>query len=263
MGKLDGKVAIITGSSAGIGKTTAALFAQEGASVTIHGRSSESIKKTFELLKSNGVPENKILTVQGQIENEQTCHDLINKTVQKFGKLDILVNNAGIGAKTGVDPFPMENFNYIFDVNLKSVVLMTQLAIPHLEKTNGNIVNVSSIGALRASAIFPFYSMAKAALDHFGRCYSLILADKGIRINTLNPGGIDTEFAFKIGFNEDQYNKFVDAFSASCVPMKRYGFPDEMAKTILFMATDATYMTGANIVADGGAVNFSPMPKLD
>lgn len=104
MGKLDGKVAIITGmgvfwsfdiflgSSAGIGKTTAALFAQEGASVTIHGRSSESIKKTFELLKSNGVPENKILTVQGQIENEQTCHDLINKTVQKFGKLDILVN---------------------------------------------------------------------------------------------------------------------------------------------------------------------------
>uniref|UniRef100_A0A914CDX1 Uncharacterized protein n=1 Tax=Acrobeloides nanus TaxID=290746 RepID=A0A914CDX1_9BILA len=263
MGKLDGKVAIVTGSSAGIGRYTAALFAEEGASVTIHGRSSESINKTVELLKSKGVPESKFLVVQGQIELEQTCHELITKTIEKFGRLDILVNNAGIGGKAGIDLLSMENFQYTFDVNLKSVVLLTQLAIPQLEKTKGNIVNVSSIAALHAGAMVPFYNMAKAALDHFGRCYSLILADKGIRINTLNPGGVTTEFGLKLGMNDEQLENWQRKFAETCVPMKRFGVSEEMAKTILFLATDATYMTGANIVADGGTINFAPMPKLE
>uniref|UniRef100_A0A914E422 Uncharacterized protein n=1 Tax=Acrobeloides nanus TaxID=290746 RepID=A0A914E422_9BILA len=263
MGKLDGKVVIVTGSSAGIGKTTAALFAQEGASVTIHGRSSESLKKTFELLKSKGVSENKILIIQGLIEEEKTCHDLVNKTVEKFGRIDVLVNNAGIGGKAGLEPTSMENFKYVFDVNLKSVVLITQLAIPYLEKTKGNIVNVSSIAAIKPSNMWPFYHMAKAALDHFGRCYSLLLADKGIRINTLNPGGVDTEFGFKIGMTEEMYERLKTEYSDSNVPLKRFGTSEEMAKVIFFLATDATYVTGANIVADGGTVNFAPMPKLN
>uniref|UniRef100_A0A914CSC0 Uncharacterized protein n=1 Tax=Acrobeloides nanus TaxID=290746 RepID=A0A914CSC0_9BILA len=244
MGKLDGKVAIVTGSSSGIGQATAVLFAEEGASVTVHGRSSESLQKTQTLLKSKGIPESRILVVQGVIEEDKTCDDLINKTVQKFGKLDVLVNNAGIRGKPGLDYYSMENFKYTFDVNLKSVVYLTQLAIPHLEKTKGNIVNISSAGSIRGNPSSPFYS------------------DKGIRINTLNPGVIATEFGVKMGQTPEQYEAFRNAVSNSIVPMKRDGTPEEMAKTILFLATDATYMTGANIVADGGVVNFSPTPKL-
>uniref|UniRef100_A0A914CTA4 Uncharacterized protein n=1 Tax=Acrobeloides nanus TaxID=290746 RepID=A0A914CTA4_9BILA len=262
MGKLDGKVAIVTGSSCGIGQATAVLFAEEGASVIVHGRSSESLQKTHNLLKSKGIPESRILIVQGVIEDDKTCDDLINKTVQKFGKLDVLVNNAGICGKHGIDQNSMENFKYVFDVNLRSVVYLTQLAIPHLEKTNGNIVNVSSGGSIRANPDAAFYCMTKAAMDHMTRCYSLLLADKGIRINTLNPGFTATEFGVKMGMTLETYKEFRDAVTSAIVPMKRDGSSEEMATSILFLATDATYMTGANIFADGGYVNFSPTPKL-
>jgi len=261
MGKLDGKVVIVTGSSNGIGRATAVLFAEEGASVTIHGRSTETLNETEQILKSKGVTENRIAVVQGSIEEEKTCHELIEKTVEKFGKIDVLINNAGLGVKKGVHPLSLENYQYVFDVNLKSVVLLTQLATPYLEKTKGNIVNVSSIAALKASVMFPFYAMSKAALDHFCRCYSLILADKGIRINNLNPGGVETSIFDKSGFTKEQWGVFKNHVEEN-TPMKRFGTPEEMAKTMLFMATDATYMTGALIVADGGNTLFSPMPKL-
>uniref|UniRef100_A0A914EP72 Uncharacterized protein n=1 Tax=Acrobeloides nanus TaxID=290746 RepID=A0A914EP72_9BILA len=141
MGKLEGKVVIVTGSSNGIGRATAVLFAEEGASVTIHGRSTESLKTTEEILKSKGVPDSRIAVVQGVIEEEKTCEELIQKTVDKFGKIDVLINNAGIAFKKGVDPSSLENYQYLLDVNLKSAVHLTQLATPYLEKTKGNIIN--------------------------------------------------------------------------------------------------------------------------
>uniref|UniRef100_A0A914DLC2 3-oxoacyl-[acyl-carrier-protein] reductase FabG n=1 Tax=Acrobeloides nanus TaxID=290746 RepID=A0A914DLC2_9BILA len=262
MGKLAGKVAIITGSSAGIGRATALLFAQEGASVTIHGRNEKSLQETQNQLKAQGVQDNRILVVQGPIEEAETCENLVNETIKKFGKLDVLVNNAGIGAKPGLDTLSLENFDYTFDVNLKSVVRLIQLSTPHLEKTQGNIVNVSSIAAIRSSPN-PFYASAKAALDHLSRGYSLILAPKGIRINVLNPGAIDTEFGVKRGLPQEQYDKFVDAFVKAAVPMNRIGTAEEMAKIILFLAVDATYMTGDNITAGGGCQNYFPLPKVN
>uniref|UniRef100_A0A914CKM8 Uncharacterized protein n=1 Tax=Acrobeloides nanus TaxID=290746 RepID=A0A914CKM8_9BILA len=261
MGKLAGKVAIITGSSAGIGRATALLFASEGASVTIHGRNEKSIQETQSQLKAQGVEDNRILVVQGQIEEAETCENLVNETIKRFGKLDVLVNNAGIGAKPGLDPLSLENFDYTFDVNLKSVVRLIQLSTPHLEKTQGNIVNVSSIAAIR-SGPRPFYSAVKAALDHLSRGYSLILAPKGIRINVLNPGFIKTEFGLKFGQTQEQYDKFHNELKAS-VPLNRIGTAEEMAKLILFLATDATYMTGDNIIAGGGLQNYFQLPKVN
>uniref|UniRef100_A0A914E300 Uncharacterized protein n=1 Tax=Acrobeloides nanus TaxID=290746 RepID=A0A914E300_9BILA len=246
MGKLTGKVAIITGSSAGIGRATALLFASEG------------------------VHDNRILVVQGQIEEAKTCEDLINETIKNFGKLDVLVNNAGIGAKPGIDTLSLENFDYTFDVNLKSVVRLIQLSTPHLEKTQGNIINVSSIVAMRPvrkpkinrSFFLEHQSILRLCQSCISRGYSLILAPKGIRINVLNPGAIKTEFGLKLGRTQEQYDKFHNELKAS-VPMNRVGTAEEMEKIILFLATDATYMTGDNITAGGGLQNYFPMPKVN
>uniref|UniRef100_A0A914DVM2 Uncharacterized protein n=1 Tax=Acrobeloides nanus TaxID=290746 RepID=A0A914DVM2_9BILA len=261
MVKLDGKVVIITGSSSGIGQAAAVAFAAKGASVTIHGRSIDGLQRTIKLLKAKKCDSDRILMVQGNIENKETCHKLIDDTIEKFGRIDILVNNAGIAGKQGEkDPLSIENYEYTFDVNLKSVIIMTKLATPYLQKTKGNIVNISSVAGIRASSFFPYYSMAKAGLDHFCRNMSSILAEKGIRINNLNPGGTETDFQSKIAPNGKE---MVSQWAKKNVPMGRMGTSQEMAKAIVFIATEATYMTGSTIVIDGGVLHSNDFKVQD
>uniref|UniRef100_A0A914ZCN4 Uncharacterized protein n=1 Tax=Panagrolaimus superbus TaxID=310955 RepID=A0A914ZCN4_9BILA len=175
-----GKVVIITGSSSGIGQAAAILFAKSGASVTIHGRSEEGLKKTFDAIVEAGISKERIHSVRGGVTEEKTLKALIDETIQKFGRLDVLINNVGIACKEGCkDHRSMENLDYVLDVNLKSIIHLTELAIPHLEKTKGNIVNVSSIGSQKTSQAMPFYVIAKAGLDHFARNYAAILAPQG------------------------------------------------------------------------------------
>ena len=194
-GQFAGKVVIISGSSAGIGQSAAALFAKAGASVTIHGRSEEKLQKTIQLIEKAGGSKNKILTVVGEITDKNVQKNLIDKTVETFGRIDVLINNAGIKQKEGLKDYrSLENFDYVFNVNLRAPVAITELAIPHLEKTKGNIINVSSIAAQITASSSPFYCMTKAALDHFCRNYAVILAPKGIRVNNVNPGFTNTEF---------------------------------------------------------------------
>ena len=206
--KFEGKVVIITGSSSGIGQAAAVLFAKNGASVTIHGRSEEKLQKTIELIEKAGGSRNKVITVIGEIIDENVQRNLINKTVEKFGRIDVLINNAGIKKKESLeDNRSLENFDYIFNVNLRAPVVITELAIPHLEKTKGNIINVSSALAFKTQPATPFYPMTKAALDHFCRNYAAILAPKGIRVNNLSPGVTDTEFAPRHGYFGEKWKK--------------------------------------------------------
>ena len=208
-----GKVIIITGSSAGIGQAAAVLFAKNGASVTIHGRSEEKLQKTIELIEKAGGSKNKILTVIGEITNEIVQKDLINKTIEKFGRIDVLINNAGMKKKEGLeDHRSLENFDYIFNVNVRVPVALTELVTPHLEKTKGNVINVSSGAAFMVQPVSPFYGMTKAALDHFCRNYAIILAPKGIRVNNLSPGATDTEFNPRHGIVGEQW-KMVNALN--------------------------------------------------
>uniref|UniRef100_A0A1I7ZY74 NAD(P)-binding protein n=1 Tax=Steinernema glaseri TaxID=37863 RepID=A0A1I7ZY74_9BILA len=146
--KFSDKVVIVTGSSSGIGQGIALLLAQQGASVTIHGRSLEGLQETEKELVENGVSTDRFVVVQGDIEDPETAKKLLEETVEKFGKIDVLVNNAGVGAKPTVDPNSEENLDFVLDVNLKSVIRLNNLVIPELEKTKGNIVNISSIDAL-------------------------------------------------------------------------------------------------------------------
>uniref|UniRef100_A0A914Y9P8 Uncharacterized protein n=1 Tax=Panagrolaimus superbus TaxID=310955 RepID=A0A914Y9P8_9BILA len=256
------KVVIITGSSSGIGQAAAVLFAKFGAFVTIHGRSEDGLRKTFDLITEAAIPNDRIHSVKGSVTEDSTLKALINETIQKFGKLDILINNVGIANKEGTkDHRSMENLDYILEVNVKSIIHLTELAIPFLEKTKGNIINVSSIASQKTSQPIPFYNISKAALDHFARNYASILAPKGIRVNNLNPGATQTAFMTRHGIPIQVLEKLSKDFK---IPLGRWGNAEEMAEFLLFIASEkASYMTGQIINVDGGLLVHSPSLKLD
>jgi NAD(P)-dependent dehydrogenase (short-subunit alcohol dehydrogenase family) len=263
MSDISGKVVIITGSSSGIGQATAVLFAKSGAFVTIHGRSEDGIKKTKEMILKAGISEDKIYSVQGSITDSEIQKTLIEETVKKFGKLDILINNAGGINMQEKNQRSMEALDYILDLNLKAPIALTELAIPHLEKTKGCILNVSSISSEKGQSIIPFYSISKAGLDHFTRNYAAILAPMGIRINNLNPGLTDTPALNQSGSSGEEIQKMKD-FYLTQIPLKRAAESEEMAEFLLFMASKkASYMTGQMIKVDGGFLIHSPTLKLD
>lgn len=263
MRRFEGKVVIVTGSSSGIGQATAVRFGSEGACVTIHGRNPEGIAETEQMLRDKGVSPGNILAVFGDIEKEETCHDLIDQTVHKFGKLDILVNNAGGPAEEkDLDTNNLESYNYIFDINLKSVMRLVNFATPHLEKTKGNIVNVSSVDGVRPHYDALYYSVAKAALDHYCRNECNYMAEKGIRINNVNPGWVSTNILKRGGTSEAEQKKFEETWVKEMVPMQRSGKSEEIANVICFLASDeASFMTGSIVVADGGLICHSPSQK--
>jgi NAD(P)-dependent dehydrogenase (short-subunit alcohol dehydrogenase family) len=258
------KAVIITGSSSGIGQAAAILFAKSGAFVTIHGRSEDGIKKTADLILDAGIPKERIHSVRGSVTEEKTLKALIDETISKFGKIDVLINNVGIANKEGIqNSRSMENLDYVLDVNLKSVIALTELAIPHLEKTKGNIVNVSSIGSQKTSTSVPYYCIAKAGLDHFARNYAAILAPKGVRINNLNPGATETAIFSRAGIPDEMIAKMKQHYT-DLIPFHRWGTSEEMGEFLIFMASDkASYMTGQTISVDGGILIHSPSIKFD
>uniref|UniRef100_A0A914PSA7 Uncharacterized protein n=1 Tax=Panagrolaimus davidi TaxID=227884 RepID=A0A914PSA7_9BILA len=148
MYNFEGKTVIVTGSSAGIGQSAAVRFGKEGANITIHGRNPDGIEETKKQLSKVGVGENRIQVVFGDMVKDKTLHDLVEKTVKKFGQIDVVVNNAGGSAvQEGYDKAEIDSLDYILKLNLKSVMKLNAIALPYLEKTKGNIVNVSSVDA--------------------------------------------------------------------------------------------------------------------
>uniref|UniRef100_A0A914PNT0 Uncharacterized protein n=1 Tax=Panagrolaimus davidi TaxID=227884 RepID=A0A914PNT0_9BILA len=255
------KVVIISGSSSGIGQAAAVLFSRLGASVTIHGRSEERLKNTLNLILGNGVPQNRVLIVKGSITDSDVQKALIEKSVQKFGKIDVLVNNAGSICETGQRT--MEEFDACINLTLKVPIAITELAIPYLEKTKGCIVNVSSISSMQTFPNLPFDGIAKAGLDHFTRNYAAILAPKGIRINNVNPGMTDTPALSQMCETPEETKQMTD-FYISQIPLGRPAKPEEMAQFLAFVTSDkASYMTGQNVVVDGGAMIHLTRIKFD
>ncbi|KAK0403236.1 hypothetical protein QR680_016801 [Steinernema hermaphroditum] len=256
--KFAGKVVIVTGSSSGIGQGIALLLGQQGASVTIHGRSVEGLQETEKLLTENGVESERILVVQGDIEDPKTAQKLLEETLEKFGKIDVLVNNAGTGAKPNTDINSEENLDFVFDVNFKSVVRLNKLMIPELEKTKGNIVNISSIDALQAHQEYSYYAVSKCSLDHYMRHLAPSLGRKGVRINNVNPGLILTNLVKRMGVDDATFEQLVNDFVKKDVPLGRTGTPEDIAQAVSYLASsDASYVTGTTLVVDGGAlVNY-------
>ncbi|KAI6193929.1 hypothetical protein M3Y96_01070700 [Aphelenchoides besseyi] len=251
----EGKVVIVTGSSSGIGREIVLLLAQRGAKVTVHGMNDERIQGTVDAIRKLGVSDDRFHTVRGAINSEETVNKLVDETVKKFGRLDCVVNNAGAYEKPGQpDCQSMEAYDYIFDVNLKYPIRLTQIAEPHLEKSKGSVVNVTSVMALLPTPIAPFYSSSKAGLEHFTKTRAVALASKNIRVNACSSGYCDTPFISST--RSVMADELLAAYRndlADRTALKRPATATEIAEVVLFLASDAaSFVTGSIVLADGG-----------
>ncbi|CAP20874.1 Protein CBG24212 [Caenorhabditis briggsae] len=262
MPRFSGKTVIITGSSHGIGRCVALMFAKETANVTITGRNAQRLQETKDLILSSGVSECHLNSVLGDVTTSEGQDELIKTTLDKFGKIDILVNNAGasimdISGPTGVDQ-SMDIYHKNMQLNLQSVIEMTQKVKPHLMETKGEIVNVSTIGAgPHAQPDFLYYSIAKAALDQYTRSSAIDLIQHGIRVNSVSPGIVVTGFIGAAGLEYESARKFYEKLASNkqWIPAMVAGKPEDIGNVILFLADRklSSYIIGQSIVADGGS----------
>merc|ERR1712137_313830 len=250
MSSLAGKVAIITGASSGIGAATAVHFSRLGAVLAITGRNAENLAKTARDCRESGGHEP--LVIGADLVKEEDCVKIISETVERFGKLDVLVNNAGVLEMGSIENTSMEQYDRVMGTNMRAVYHLTMMAVPHLEVTRGNIVNVSSVNGIRSFPGVLAYNVSKAALDQFTRCVSLELAAKQIRVNSVNPGVIVTELQKRGGLDTERYEKFLE-HSKTTHALGRPGEAGEVAKAISFLASDAaSFSTGVSLPVDGG-----------
>ncbi|XP_049878985.1 3-oxoacyl-[acyl-carrier-protein] reductase FabG-like [Pectinophora gossypiella] len=243
----ENKVIIVTGASSGIGAATAILFAKEGANVVMVGRNETKLKNVSDSCAQVG---KRPLVIIADVSKDEDAKRIVKETIDKFGKLDVLVNNAG-WSKSGtiLDGSILKSYDDTFSVNVRAVVHLTALAAPHLVKSKGNIVNVSSIAALttpKASNMIAYF-VSKAALDHFTRGAANELAPSGVRVNSVNPGPVVTDFMKNQGLD----TKFEDFTYLTA--LDRVSQPDEIANMIEYLAGEkAVGITGSIFVVDNG-----------
>ncbi|XP_019741143.1 uncharacterized protein LOC109525238 isoform X1 [Hippocampus comes] len=255
---LKGKVTLITGASSGIGAGTAVLFAKLGAALALNGRDVESLKKVAKECAEYAGGTEQPLLVPGDLTDEDTVRRTVEEVVAHFGRLDVLVNSAGILALGGIETSDLATYDRVMNINVRSVYHLTQLCVPHLIKTKGSIVNVSSVNGQRSFPGVLAYCMSKSAIDQFTRCVALELASKQVRVNSVCPGVIVTEVHKRAGLNEEQYAKFLEKCKQTHA-LGRPGEVDEVAHSIAFLASDAaTFITGVNLPIDGGRHAMCP-----
>lgn len=248
-----GKVVIVTGSSSGIGAASAILFARLGASVVITGRNVENLKKVELKCKFPNVPAP--LVLQADLTNESEIKKIVDCTLQRFGKIDVLINNAGIFEAGTLEHSNLEQLDRIWNTNIRAVFYLTQLCRPHLIKTQGNIINISSVAGLKPLSAYLAYCMSKSALDQFTKCISAELGPSKVRVNSVNPGMIITEIFAKLGAGEEVVKEIIKS-GTTMHPIGRAGQPEEVADLIAFLASDkAGFITGGIYTIDGGYCN--------
>lgn len=252
MEELKEKTAIVTGATSGIGRAVAVKFAAAGARVAAVGRNRENLNALQNEIEQAG---GTVKTIRADVTDESDAQKIVETTVESFGQIDILINAAGIIGNGTIENTALSDWDEMMNVNLRSVFVLMQRAIPFLEKTKGNIVNVSSVAGLRSFPGVLAYCVSKAAIDQLTRCTSLELAPKQIRVNAVNPGVVVTELHKRSGMDEESYAAFLEK-SRQTHPLGRAGSADEIADLILFLASDkAGWITGATYSIDGGRAN--------
>jgi NAD(P)-dependent dehydrogenase (short-subunit alcohol dehydrogenase family) len=245
MKRLDGKVAVITGGNSGIGLASAKAFINEGAHVVIAGRDQKTLNDAASELGSKALP------VRADVSKLSDLDKLYQKTKERFGKIDVLFANAGIAQFAPFDKITEEFFDTTFDVNTKGLYFTVQKAVPFLTKGASVILTTSSVvekGMPGASV----YAASKAAVRSLARSFSAELAERGIRVNVLCPGPVDTPIIGRMGLSPEAVKGMRESMQAR-VPLKRFGHSDELAKVALFLASDdSSFMLGAEVAVDGG-----------
>ncbi|KAJ2937361.1 hypothetical protein O0L34_g1956 [Tuta absoluta] len=243
----ENKVVLVTGASSGIGAATAILFSKEGAHVAMVGRNQKKLDAVADKVAAVG---KKPLVINADVTKDEDVKRIVGDTVKKFSKLDVLVNNAGSAADGSIlDGNILQAYDSTMNVNLRAVIHLTTLATPYLVATKGNVVNISSIAALSTLPKgYLAYTLSKAGLDHFTRGAALELAPKGVRVNSVNPGPVETDFfdtAADIGVTCDDF-KAGTALNRSCTS-------EEIASLISYLASDkAKGITGSSFLIDNG-----------
>jgi len=257
MGRLDGKITIVTGATSGIGRRTVEIFVAEGAKVVATGRR-EELGRSLEA----AMGKDKCLFIKADATSEADVKNVIDACVARWGRLDCLFNNAGGPAPVGgIDTIPVDGFDAAMATLVRSVMLGMKHAAPVMMKQgSGSIINNGSVAGRRAGySTSMIYSCAKAAVIHLTVCASMQLGEKNVRVNTISPGGIATGiFAKALGLPPDKADSYAEAVKASMKslqPIPRAGITDDIARAAVFLASDdSTFINGHDLVVDGGVV---------
>lgn len=249
MGKLEGKIAVVTGGSSGIGLATARRFVGEGAYVFITGRRQAELDAAIKEIGKN------VTAVQGDVSKLADLDKLYATVKQLKGRVDVVFANAGGGEFAPLGSITEEHFDKTFNANVKGVLFTVQKALP-LMTGGGSIILNASIVSIKGMAAFSVYSATKAAVRSFARTWTSDLKGKNIRVNVISPGPIDTPAINGLAKNEEEI-KQLKAGLVSIIPLGRMGTSDEIAKPAVFLASDdSSFITGIELFVDGGSAQI-------
>ena len=247
--KLDGKIALITGGSSGIGLATAQRFVAEGAYVFITGRRQDALDEAVKTIGHN------VTAVRADAGNLEDLDRLYATIQDEKGRLDIVFANAGHGSLVPLGAITEEHFDTIFDTNVKGVLFTVQKALPLLGEGASIVLN-GSAASIKGTPAFSVYSATKAALRSFARGWTLDLKGRGIRVNVISPGVVPTPGYDLLGLTPEQLQGFIGS-QADAIPLGRVGTPDEIAKAVVFLACDdSSYINGIELFVDGGSAQI-------
>jgi NAD(P)-dependent dehydrogenase (short-subunit alcohol dehydrogenase family) len=245
MNKLDGKIALVTGGTSGIGLATAKRFVAEGAYVFITGRRQTELDAAVTEIGKN------VTGVQSDVSNLADLDRLFAKIEQAQGHLDVVFANAGGGEIAPLGSITEEHFDKTFDTNVKGLLFTVQKALPLLPAGASIILNAST-ASIKGTPAFSVYSATKAAVRSFARNWTLDLKERKIRVNAISPGVVPTAGYDLLGLSDEQLQAFVDS-QANTIPLGRVGTPDEIAKAVVFLASDdSSFVNGIELFVDGG-----------
>jgi len=247
MSKLNGKVAVVTGASKGIGAAIAKHLGAEGASVVVNYASSkEGADRVVNEIEKHG---GKAIAVKANIAKKAEIEELFNAAKKAFGKVDILVNNAGVYEFSPIEEITEEHFNKMFDLNVRGLMLASKESLKHFGTAGGSIINISSIASTSAPAAGSVYSATKGAVDTITKSLAKELGPRKIRVNAINPGMVETEGVQAAGFDHGDMRKQMEAQT----PLGRIGKPDDIGPAAVFFASDdSSWITGETLSITGG-----------
>jgi NAD(P)-dependent dehydrogenase (short-subunit alcohol dehydrogenase family) len=246
--KLEGKIALVTGGNSGIGLATAKRFVAEGAKVIITGRRKENLDAAVKEIGSDAT------AIQADATRLEDIEKVVAEIKKQYGRIDVLFVNAGGGEFATIDQVTEEHFDKTFNTNVKGLFFTVQKALPLLP-AGGAIVLNASIVSIKGMPAFGVYSATKAAVRSFARTWTNELKDRQIRVNVVSPGPIDTPAIDGLAQDDPEQARQLKSGLASQVPLGRMGTPDEIAKAVVFLASDdASYVAGVELFVDGGMV---------